>query len=177
MAQLCVTIGAPTLAALRERRDAATRYGDLVELRLDTLADPDVAGALEGRTGPVVVTCRPTWEGGHFAGPEETRLRLLKQAWELGAEFVDLEWASLAEAPWARGDRLVLSSHDFSAVPYDMAARHAAMHAASPGIVKIAVTAHRLTDTLALLRLKPPPGRRQGMIAMGAAGVVTLLVT
>ena len=52
MAQLCVTIGAPTLAALRERRDAATRYGDLVELRLDTLADPDPAGALAGAHGP-----------------------------------------------------------------------------------------------------------------------------
>jgi ABC-type nitrate/sulfonate/bicarbonate transport system substrate-binding protein len=127
MAQLCVTIGAPTLAALRERRDTATRYGDLVELRLDTLADPDPAGALQGRTGPVIVTCRPTWEGGHFPGSEEARLRLLKQAWDLGAEFVDVEWASLADAPWARGDRLVLSSHDFHGVPFDMTARYAAM--------------------------------------------------
>src|SRR5262249_61807950 len=122
MAQLCVTIGAPTLAALRERRDAAARYGDLVELRLDTLADPDPAGALEGRKSPVIITCRPTWEGGHFAGSEETRLRLLKQAWDLGAEFVDVEWASLDETPWARGDRLVLSSHDFHGIPFDMAA-------------------------------------------------------
>ena len=175
MAQLCVTIGAPTLAALRERRDAATRYGDLVELRLDTLADPDPAGALQGRTGPVIVTCRPTWEGGHFAGSEETRLRLLKQAWDLGAEFVDVEWASLADAPWARGERLVLSSHDFHGVPFDMAARYAAMHAAEPGVVKLAVTAARLTDTLALLGLKPPSNRRQVLLAMGAPGLVTRL--
>ena len=162
MAQLCVTIGAPTLAALRERRDAATRYGDLVELRLDTLADPDPAGALQGRTGPVIVTCRPTWEGGHFAGSEEARLRLLKQAWDLGAEFVDVEWASLGDAPWAHGERLVLSSHDFQGVPFDMAARYAAMHAAEPGVVKLAVTAARLTDTLALPGPKPPSNRRQG---------------
>ena len=52
MAQLCVTIGAPTLADLRERRDKAARDADLVELRLDTVADPDVAGALAGRTRP-----------------------------------------------------------------------------------------------------------------------------
>ena len=175
MAQLCVTIGAPTLAALRERRDAATRYGDLVELRLDTLADPDPAGALQGRTGPVIVTCRPTWEGGHFAGSEEARLRLLKQAWDLGAEFVDVEWASLGDAPWARGERLVLSSHDFHGVPFDMAARYAAMHAVEPGVVKLAVTAARLTDTLALLGLKPPSNRRQVLLAMGAPGLVTRL--
>jgi 3-dehydroquinate dehydratase / shikimate dehydrogenase len=175
MAQLCVTIGAPTLATLRERRDAAARYGDLVELRLDTLADPDVAGALDGRKSPVIVTCRPTWEGGHFAGSEEERLRLLKQAWDLGAEFVDVEWVSLEEAPWATGDRLVLSSHDFHGIPFDMAARYAAMHAVQPGVVKLAVSARRLTDTLALLALKPPAGRRQVLLAMGAAGLVTRL--
>jgi len=175
MAQLCVTIGAPTLASLRERRDAATRYGDLVELRLDTVADPDPAGALQGRTGPVIVTCRPTWEHGHFAGSEEERLGLLKQAWDLGAEFVDVEWPSLPDAPWARGERLVLSSHDFHGVPFDMAARYAAMHAAEPGVVKLAVTAARLTDTLALLGLKPPSNRRQVLLAMGAPGLVTRL--
>src|SRR4029079_9355959 len=126
MAQLCVTIRAPTLAALRERRDAATRYGDLVELRLDTVADPDPAGALQGRTGPVIVTCRPTWEHGHFAGSEEERLGLLKQAWDLGAEFVDVEWPSLPDAPWARGERLGPSAHDIHGGPFDVGGRSAA---------------------------------------------------
>ena len=73
---LCVTVTAPTMAELRRRRDAVAD-ADLVELRLDTVSDPDVAGALGGRRSPVIVTCRPTWEGGTFAGSEEERQRLL----------------------------------------------------------------------------------------------------
>ena len=128
MAQLCVTIGAPTLADLRERRDRAARDADLVELRLDTVADPDVAGALAGRTGPVIVTCRASWEGGHFRGSEQTRLRLLHEAWAMGAEYVDVEFAALESAPWVeatRGERLIVSAHDFDGVPADLAERHA----------------------------------------------------
>ena len=39
--------------ALRERRDAATRDADLVELRLDSLRDPDAPARSPGRRGPV----------------------------------------------------------------------------------------------------------------------------
>ena len=45
----------PSCAA---RRDAVAD-ADLVELRLDSVSDPDVAGALAGRRPPVIVTCRP----------------------------------------------------------------------------------------------------------------------
>ena len=48
--ELCVTVTAPTMAELRRQRDAVAD-ADLVELRLDTVRDPDVAGALEGRRG------------------------------------------------------------------------------------------------------------------------------
>ena len=61
------TVTAPTTAELRRRRDEVTE-ADLVELRLDSVRDPNVAGALAGRRRPVIVTCRPTWEGGHFTG-------------------------------------------------------------------------------------------------------------
>src|SRR6187402_348988 len=87
---LCVTVAAPTMAELRRRRDEVTD-ADLIELRLDSVSDPDVAGALEGRRRPVIITCRPTWEGGRFAGAEEERRRLLADALAGGAEYVDIE--------------------------------------------------------------------------------------
>ena len=88
---LCVTVTAPTTADLRRARDEVAD-ADLVELRLDTVSDPDVAGALEGRRTPVIVTCRPTWEGGAFTGSEEQRRRILSEALALGADYVDVEW-------------------------------------------------------------------------------------
>ncbi len=45
---LCVTVTAATTAELRQKRDAVAD-ADLIELRLDTVSDPDVAGALAGR--------------------------------------------------------------------------------------------------------------------------------
>ena len=89
--QLCVTVTADSVAELRRRRDEV-RDADMVELRLDTVRDPDVSAALAGRRLPVILTCRPTWEGGHFKGSEEERRRILAEAIALGAELVDVEW-------------------------------------------------------------------------------------
>src|SRR5687767_2847394 len=88
--RICVAIAAPTMAELRERRDRVTD-ADLVELRVDSVSDPSAAGALAGRRTPVIVTCRARWEGGGFSGSEEERKRLLRDAHELGAEYIDIE--------------------------------------------------------------------------------------
>ena len=100
---LCVTVTAATTAELRRRRDETT--ADMVELRLDSVADLDVAGALAGRRRPVVVTCRPAWEGGGFTGSEEERRRILEQALEAGAEYVDVELAARFTDLVRRGGR------------------------------------------------------------------------
>src|SRR5689334_15064792 len=91
MTLLCETVTGATMRELLAARDAATA-GDMVELRLDGVQDVDVTGALRGRRVPAVVTCRAAWEGGRFNGSEDERRRLLKQALEAGAEFVDVEW-------------------------------------------------------------------------------------
>jgi 3-dehydroquinate dehydratase/shikimate dehydrogenase len=162
------------MADLRRARDLV-RDADLVELRLDGVTDVDVAGALAGRSRPVIVTCRPRWEGGQFDGDEATRLRLLAEAVRLGAEFVDVEWM----ADWRslpRGDRtaLVLSSHDFERVPADLAARVRAMRATGLSHLKVAVMANRLRDSLAL-RDAVQGGDPIVAIALGSAGQVTRL--
>src|SRR5579864_499957 len=125
---ICVTVTAPTMATLRQRRDAVAN-ADLVELRLDSVSDPNVAGALAGRRRPVIVTCRPTWEGGAFTGSEDERKKLLTEAFVLGAEYVDVEWRAHFDDLVARaaGRRIVLSAHDFDMVPIDLVSRLYAM--------------------------------------------------
>ena len=196
---LCDTVTGSTLAELRAARDAAARPGgagpagsgagsgadgsgadgsgaDMVELRLDGVADLDVAGALAGRTTPVVVTCRPTWEGGRFDGAEETRRRILAEALALGAEFVDVEW----RAGWddliasTGGRRIVVSNHDFAGVPGDLADRHRAMRATGAEVVKLAAAVTRVSDTLAFRPLAADGASI--VIGMGPAGVATRLL-
>jgi 3-dehydroquinate dehydratase / shikimate dehydrogenase len=172
---LVITVAAPTTAELRRRRDAATLAGaDLVELRLDSVGDPDVTAALAGRKGPVVVTCRPEWEGGAFKDAESERERILDCALQQGAEYIDVEFKA-AFTPGlitsTGGKRIVVSSHDFQGVPADLTERVRAMRAAGAEIVKVAITAHSLADNLQLLQLERT--RNTVLIGMGPIGAAT----
>jgi 3-dehydroquinate dehydratase / shikimate dehydrogenase len=165
------TVTGRRMADLRRARDRA--IGDLVELRLDGVADLDVAGALEGRKLPVVVTCRPAWEGGEFQGSESERLHVLGEAIRLGADYVDVEWkADRRQLPRGERTRIVLSHHDFAGTPADLPERVRAMAAEQPGLIKIAATATRLSDCLSL-RDAVNGSAAHVAIAMGPAGQVT----
>ena len=173
---LCVTVTAKTTAELRARRDAITD-ADLVELRLDSVSDPDAAGALQGRRLPVIVTCRPTWEGGQFRGSEEERRRLLTDAHALGADYVDVEWRARFDDLLAqsRGRRIVLSMHDFQQTPSDLFESVRSMSATGADVLKVATKANRLGDCLSLLHIGRSHSRhgRIVVIAMGEYGLAS----
>ncbi len=183
---LCVTVAAASIEEARQQRDEAARVADLVEVRLDALRDlrlraRDVPAVLEGRRGPVIITCRPRWEGGGFDGPEDVRLGLLEDAIRLGAEWVDVEWrADHARLAHLRGGRgLVLSSHEFEAMPRDLEERYRAMRASGAEVVKLAGRARTLGDCLPLLALGREAarrGERVALVAMGTEGVPTRLL-
>ena len=162
------------MAELRKRRDDVAG-ADMVELRVDTVADPSAAGALAGRRTPVILTCRPTWEGGQFKGSEEERRGMLRDAQRLGAEYIDVEWkAGFTELLDSRGGQgVVLSMHDFDGVPSDLASRAAAMRATGAEVVKIAVMAHRLSDCLTLWSIGRGSRTPTALVAMGNAGVAS----
>lgn len=165
---------------IRRARDASA--ADMVEVRIDGVADPDAAAAVEGRRRPVIVTCRPRWEGGRFDGSEEERCRLLADAVRAGAEFVDVEaQASFVPeiARMRRRDRgLVLSRHFFGEPPADLAGVAGAMRARGAEVIKLAFEARRLMDVVPLFPLADQLSREAAdgetghvLIAMGPAGV------
>ena len=170
--RLCATVTAGTMSELRVRRDAQAG-ADLVELRLDTVSAPDVAAALADRRQPVVVTCRPAWEGGGFAGSETDRRGILLEACRLGAEYVDVEHrAAFADDVLnARAGRgVVLSFHAFDGVPGDLEARYRAMRRTGAEVVKIAAVAGSLAESLRVTALGSGAEPRV-LIAMGTPGI------
>jgi 3-dehydroquinate dehydratase / shikimate dehydrogenase len=173
---VCATVTAPTMSDLRRGRDAVAG-ADLIELRLDTVSDPDVAGALSGRRLPVLITCRPSWEGGEFDGSEEERKRILESAAAFGAEFIDVEWrAGFHDLVAARAGRgIVVSAHEFEGVPTDVSARIDALRMTGAEVVKVAVTPARLSDCLPLLEIGSREAGKGGLvlIGMGDFGLVT----
>ena len=166
---------------LRRARDAAAG-ADLVELRLDGVDRPDPVAAIEGRLRPVIVTCRPTCEGGQFLGSEEERRTILQDAVTAGAEFVDVELRASFAADIIRARRghgVIVSMHVFGGEVPDVADALRALRATGAEVVKLAYEAHSLGDTLPLFELTQqaefqgagPSGHV--LIAMGPAGVAT----
>jgi len=176
--RLIIVASAPTMAELRRRRDAAAAAGaDVVELRLDSVADPDVTAALAGRTTPVIVTVRPEWEGGAFKDSEVDRRTLLEWALQQGAEYIDVEFKAAFAADLIAstgGKRIVLSSHDFDGVPADLIDRVRAMRTAGAEIVKVAVMARSLSDNVHLLQIERTANTV--LIGMGPAGAPTRIL-
>jgi 3-dehydroquinate dehydratase/shikimate dehydrogenase len=179
---LCETVTGRSMAELLRARDAVS-LADMVELRLDGVVDLDVAQALHGRRLPVVATCRPRWEGGRFDGSEDERGRILKQALDLGAEHVDLEWRAIEghAAHEAFGDlvrrspaRVVVSSHEFESLPVDLEDRVRAMRATGAGTVKVAAAVSRLEETLRLKTIAR--GGRTVAVGMGEVGLPSRLL-
>jgi 3-dehydroquinate dehydratase/shikimate dehydrogenase len=167
---------------LRRSRDAASG-ADLVELRLDLVDRPDVAGALAGRRVPVIVTCRASWEGGRFAGGEDERRRILESAIDLGAEYVDVEEAAgfAGDLIRSRGGRgVVVSSHHFTAPPPDVRALYTRLRATGAEVAKLAVQVSSLQETLPIFdlgaKLPDEPGRGHVLLAMGNQGIPTRIL-
>ncbi len=178
MPHLAVAIAAPdTAAALNAMQQAAGR-ADLAELRLDLMAEFDLPALLAGRPLPVIVTCRPQREGGRWQGGEAERLAVLRQAAALGADYVDLEWDAAGEiASLDRSrTRVILSRHDFAAMPDDLAAQADRLWQAGPDAVKLVGMAHCLADCTPVLRLLAAATRPTIAIAMGPHGLPTRLL-
>jgi len=170
---LCATVTGATTDELRLNRDRVAE-ADLIELRLDFVDRPDVSGVLADRRLPVVVTCRPQWEGGCFSGSEEERRQILEAAVVGGAEYVDIEWQAGFDdlIGLRRGQGIVVSHHDFDGIPDDIDDRYRAMRSTGAEVVKVATAVDCLRDTLTLAGLgNNALGELKVVVGMGVSGI------
>jgi 3-dehydroquinate dehydratase/shikimate dehydrogenase len=165
---VCATVSAPTLDGLVAERRRVESMADLVELRLDGLPTIDVRAAIGGAKKPVIVTCRPRWEGGHFDGSEEERHRILADAVASDADYVDIELRSgFEDLVLARGGRgIILSLHRYDGMPRDIVERVRAMSSIGVDVVKVAVQPEHLEDLVVLQKLHSQ-FRDQPMVVIG----------
>lgn len=189
---LCVPLTAATVAQALEELPQAEAAAELVELRLDYLRDLTPAGLeelLAARHKPVIATCRPQSEGGRYEGPEDERLAWLRRAVAGGAEHIDVELSTAAEArtdlirqAHAAGRRVLVSFHDFQRMPplAELRDRAEAAWAAGADVAKVVGLARRLEDNwpiLELVREARAQGRDLIALAMGPAGRLSRVVT
>jgi len=151
----------------------------LVEIRLDGLSEePALAAFRTACRRPLLATLRCEQEGGRRRFPDSERRRILLAALEAGFDFIDVEgFSGIASDPEIvlQRSRTILSFHDLTGVPGDLAERARTLARQAPVAVKVVGTAMRLGDCRRLFELL---SSWQGPIpiaafAMGEAGTAS----
>ncbi|MCC7390355.1 MAG: type I 3-dehydroquinate dehydratase [Phycisphaerales bacterium] len=195
---LCVPIMVESVDRARAEAIRAAELGaDLVEFRIDQFFSgsedqAEVLRLVAGSPLPCIVTCRPTWEGGHYDGDEDQRVSLYEA---LGAAahppaYIDAELGAYTRSanerqkldlavdhPGQHRDvrtRLILSSHDFAGRPNDLTRRMLAMQA-EPGasVCKAAFRARSLRDNLELFDILTERTKPTIALGMGEFGLAS----
>ena len=149
----------------------------LAEIRLDLMESFDLARLIAEAPCPLVITCRPTREGGRFRGPESERLNILTRAIELGAAYVDVEWdcvTELKERP--RTDtKLIASRHWYDRMPATLLPEFESLRREADAVKLVGHAAGPL-DVLPIFELLKNADLPVVAIAMGSAGQLTRLL-
>lgn len=189
---LCSSLTAPTVQGMiDESKEAQMAGADVVEIRLDFLQEfhpeQDLERLLRQIELPSIVTYRPSWEGGQYAGEDAPRLAALKLAMELGAAYVDVEFliAPVFMAAIQSGDtkystKVIVSSHDYEATASeeDLKKLIHAIRMVGADIVKFATTGRDISDGSRVLRVVQEASRDGPVIGlcMGERGVATRIL-
>ncbi len=170
MHQIVISITSPDTESAIEDMQKAAQSCDLLELRLDRIRDADLPRLISSAPKPVIATCRRTHEGGAFSGTDAERLSLLSQAGRRGAKYVDIELDSIEGFDPGRA-KLILSHHDFTHVPEDIAEIHGRICDLKPAIAKLVCTAKGAEDSAVMLRLNRKAPVPTAAFCMGRVGL------
>ena len=179
--RVCVPVCEKDLNALQNACARAIDWADVVELRLDCLdGEPaDLAQVLNNIPRPVILTLRPSEQGGHRNLTREAREAFWKmQATPGEAVWWDVEGdlARDLSPAWAR---TIVSHHDFSGVPNDLDQIYERLAQTPARVLKIAVQANEIVDCIPVFRLIERARRENReiiAIAMGNAGIATRIL-
>ncbi len=180
---ICIPIVATNLDDAVKDMAEASRFADIVELRIDYMKQPDLKCLLERRTKPVIVTNRPVREGGKFEGSEEDRLSLLKLAITLQADYVDVEHDSIQRL---RGDaainttgnktKLIVSYHNFQETPGNLSETYQKLSKSGADIIKIVTFANTIIDNITIYRLLQQAKTPLISFCMGEYGAISRIL-
>lgn len=180
---LAVVIAERTPPAFWRAVKRAARVARVAELRLDYLESVShivsVLEELARRRPPLefIATCRRKAEGGKFTGSPSAQLAVLQLAARAGCRWVDIDAGSLESFPprlrraMLPAARRIISRHDFRRTPQALERLYQRLVRLGAHQVKIAVTARRQRDNLAVLRLARRHRRRVIALAMGTMGI------
>lgn len=187
--KICVSIAQKTTIDALQEAQAAQSLADVIEIRLDSLIDAQIAPFVEKIKTPLLFTNRPVWEGGLYEGSEDERVDLLLQAVESGAAYVDIEIRSrekyvqqICREARQGQSQVIVSWHDFDATPGDDMLQDVFKQQLESGahIGKMVTMARDFTDVLRVLQLQNVAQENNFPLCafcMGRPGMISRLAT
>ncbi|MBX3367819.1 MAG: type I 3-dehydroquinate dehydratase [Phycisphaeraceae bacterium] len=210
MTLLCVPIMVHEIdAALADCAEAKRLGAQIAEYRIDHMLsgspegsppeDPDsrretdeIIRLVRSSPLPCIVTCRPTFEGGHYDGDDASRVSLYERLATIDTppRYIDVEHATISRSANIRqkvllavnhpgqlrglDTALILSSHDFERRPADLTRRLLTMRdEPAAKILKIAYRARSLRDNLELFDMLRHTDRPMIALGMGEFGLMS----
>ncbi|MBK9527464.1 MAG: shikimate dehydrogenase [Acidobacteria bacterium] len=179
--KICVSVCAETADKTIENIKRAEEFADVVEVRFDCLRGEELTkfqfqiADLKFKK-PLLVTFRSPEQGGQGSATLTER----REFWSMiGNSFwaADVEEEVLDSSP--NTAETVISHHDFERVPDDLDAIFQRLSASKAGVLKLAVKAHDIVDSIALWKLiekAKDAGKQIIPIAMGDAGKWTRIL-
>jgi 3-dehydroquinate dehydratase / shikimate dehydrogenase len=179
---ICIPITARSAEDTVSEMISASKYADIVELRIDYIpelqnAEACIEESLKRKTKPVIITNRPEREGGKFNGSEQDRLRLLQKAIELEADYVDIEYDSIKQITRRGSSKIIISHHNFKETPHNLSKIYDDICQQKPDIVKIVTYANDITDNIRIFELLKTAKIPTISFCMGELGYISRILT
>jgi 3-dehydroquinate dehydratase-1 len=162
-----------------DAKEAASLGADLIEIRVDLVEEDRqalVESVYRNVDCPLIVTIRPEFEGGKFAGSEKERIGMLKEMAPY-AEYIDVELRAknverLIATTHGTEAMPIVSYHDFEGTPPNAEMLSIIDRCIEKGaIAKLAVTPHDMSDVLRLFEVTLISKRPVCTISMGSLGM------
>jgi 3-dehydroquinate dehydratase / shikimate dehydrogenase len=180
--KICISLCAKTAADLAEKIERAAPLADIIEVRFDCSPpeqlDESIGVAIAAKED-ILAAFRPRFEGGFREISEEERINFWNAGNEIGFWGADLEEDQIENSFYWLWDNRIVSFHNFSSTPADLEAIYARLTAIGANIIKIAVQANQITDTIPLWKLLESAraeDKKLIPIAMGEAGKWTRIL-
>ncbi len=187
MTLLATSFFADTVEWVRRHAEQAWGGGaEAVEVRIDEFRDApgELAEYLRRQPDKTwIIACRAAEEGGRSHGGAADRLAFLLNATQGADAYLDFEWSAWRSRPnlgprqAVQERRLILSIHDFQALPPDPAKLVDEIHSREPcAVAKIAYRPSDIGESFAALDLMRNYGRRVIAVCVGEEGAWTRLL-
>ena len=174
MTYLCVAIFVKDIAqAKRDIALAAEGGADMVELRVDAVTEPF---SVDNTVLPLILTCRPTREGGHSELSNDERIALLDRSTNDSVVYVDVELKTVEEVPNVRAlipKQLIVSTHDFAGRPDKLNNLVLQMNDGPGSVNKLVWTARTIRDNIEAFEIIQNRNKPTIALCMGEAGLMS----